>query len=441
MDTFKEFLIEDTTASTKFEGVIVDCFNLKNLPKEKFKKQIINEKLTKAFLKVHTKQWATYNSDVGEVLYDFSQLCKKKMGSGGIASAAGQGSPSLANFWKTQTGKKSDTSKADILISKLGVSVKGPSALLMSAEQKEAMATVKAAMGSETAVTNSLQEALESEVEDFLTTVRTVAKDDSESEMKKVTSTGIKGREKDTLSQVKPSKEDPKTGKIELGLSNADVRDKLDDAEQRVKVNAERAFDAAFSNNAIAKSFAREAMTGREKFSGKVFENGSTQTGEAEYMLVWDYSLTKLRYTPCEAMIGEVAKKLSMQATLKSSSYSKTRDGKKTKLGYSIYQSFRLAVKTALDDRDTIEGEANEQVKRAQNLLNEGMIDEFAFLDAIKGAWNWLKDKVTKIWNWLAEKILEIKEKIKELWNDGVDAVMNAFEVDVSVRVNKTIRL
>jgi len=56
MQTFKQFLVEDTTASTKFEGVIVDCFNLKNLPKEKFKKQIINEKVTKAFLKVHTKQ-------------------------------------------------------------------------------------------------------------------------------------------------------------------------------------------------------------------------------------------------------------------------------------------------------------------------------------------------------------------------------------------------
>ena len=43
MESLKEYylLTEDTTASTYFEGVIVDCWNLRNLSEVQFKKKIL----------------------------------------------------------------------------------------------------------------------------------------------------------------------------------------------------------------------------------------------------------------------------------------------------------------------------------------------------------------------------------------------------------------
>ena len=53
MESLKEFytlLTEDTTASTYFEGVIIDCWNLHKLSEAQFKKKILLQTNTK---KVH----------------------------------------------------------------------------------------------------------------------------------------------------------------------------------------------------------------------------------------------------------------------------------------------------------------------------------------------------------------------------------------------------
>jgi len=60
MESLKEFytlLTEDTTASTYFEGVIVDCWNLRNLSEDQFKKKILQQANTKKFLTSVDKQW------------------------------------------------------------------------------------------------------------------------------------------------------------------------------------------------------------------------------------------------------------------------------------------------------------------------------------------------------------------------------------------------
>ena len=59
MESLKEYylLTEDTTASTYFEGVIVDCWNLSKLSEAQFKKKILLQTNIKKFIEVADKQW------------------------------------------------------------------------------------------------------------------------------------------------------------------------------------------------------------------------------------------------------------------------------------------------------------------------------------------------------------------------------------------------
>ena len=100
MESLKEFytlLTEDTTASTYFEGVIVDCWNLRNLSEDQFKKKILQQANTKKFLTSVDKQWtAVYpyirpnknrdtqaSKDLKQSFWLFAQLCKQKIKSSG----------------------------------------------------------------------------------------------------------------------------------------------------------------------------------------------------------------------------------------------------------------------------------------------------------------------------------------------------------------------
>ena len=135
MESLKEYytlLTEDTTASTYFEGVIVDCWNLRNLSEVQFKKKILQQANTKKFLTAVDKQWtavypyirpnknrdAQASNDLKQSFWHFAQLCKQKIKSSGKAGPAGQSYPGVSAFWKEETGKGKDTSKADIVIGK-----------------------------------------------------------------------------------------------------------------------------------------------------------------------------------------------------------------------------------------------------------------------------------------------------------------------------------
>ena len=138
VDKIQTFLIEGrTNEATRMENVIVACWNNSDLDEEAFATKIVKDSDVKAWYKVSklakykgTKLGALKdikNENVTNALYSFSQLLKKNAPSSvtGKMSGAGRSDPSTSNFWKVHTGKGSDTSKADIMIGKSGISVKG----------------------------------------------------------------------------------------------------------------------------------------------------------------------------------------------------------------------------------------------------------------------------------------------------------------------------
>jgi len=421
MKTYKTFLAEEqmlyegTKASTLFEGVIVDCWNLRN--DKDFEKKILKQPYTKAFLKLDATGWATSGKkgkEQAKVLKGFSKLCKKKIkGVKGIATGSGSNKLKVSGFWKDEAKKGKDTSKADILIGKgdnAGISVKGPSALLMSGEQKESRATVLAAF--EEAGKPKLKGELVDIVNEFVTTTRTIGADMTAGTLKKT-----------------PNKE--------LSAHNKKIKKELIKAEGEFKTRAEATFAKAFKNPKTGVLFAREAMTGWEKFGGKTYANyaDGDSKGEAVWMLVWDYGLNKLRFDKCDDITSQVASKMKMSATLKSGSYSAGG----VKGGYAIFQTIRLTINTALDDSDKLVAKNEEIIKDYENQLSEGIIDEGAFTDAIGKVWKVLKNKLSQLWDWVTEKFSEIADKIKEVLKEGVNTMMTSFGFDVAVNVNNEI--
>ena len=116
MESLKEYylLTEDTTASTYFEGVIIDCWNLHKLSEAQFKKKILLQTNVKKFLKVADKQWTAVfpykrannqrdkqaTAALKQSFWRFAQLCKDKIKSSGKAGPAGQSYPGVSGFWK-----------------------------------------------------------------------------------------------------------------------------------------------------------------------------------------------------------------------------------------------------------------------------------------------------------------------------------------------------
>ena len=93
------------------------------------------------------------------------------------------------------------------------------------------------------------------------------------------------------------------------------------------------------------------------------------ETGEATHMLIWDYDLKKLKFYKAKEKVRDVAKGLKMEATLKSSRREKKIEGKKVKVGYSIYQSMRLAINTSLEDADKLTDDVKEEIQKMENML------------------------------------------------------------------------
>jgi len=477
MLTFKQHLNEEqellieasTNASTLFEGVLVDCWNLagnynmrkkwnsdnldnnqKDFIKEIFKSgSNISEFLKKADKK---PVWATttilkdnkLSKDQKEaeragLFWHLSRLCRRKIkGVSGNAKGVGATKLSLSGQWKAITGKTVDTSKADISIGSTGISVKAPSANIMSGKQLEGKATVVAALYA-AGQTNELQENLMSYLNKFVTDANTVGEEMTGEAIKgaydkEKEKTKLKG--KDTEIQTKYKGVD-----VTQSESNLEIQKKLLIAgSDDFKKNCENEFQKAFKIGNVGTMFAYEAMSGREKFSGATIKENNTPgdtNGEATHMLIWDYDMKHLKFYAVSDKVSDVAGQLKMAATLKSSH----RSAGGIKIGYSIYQSMRLAINTAMEDADKLVKQRNEQIEQAGNLLTEGMISEFSFKDMVGKAWNWFKDKVIALWNWLKEQWNKLKEKVKEMWEHGLDVTMAYFETDVVVKVNDKIRL
>jgi hypothetical protein len=161
-------------------------------------------------------------------------------------------------------------------------------------------------------------------------------------------------------------------------------------------------------------------------------------------MFVWNYTLSGIKYksglSQSDAYVASVAKQMKIKTDVKSHSYSKTVDGVKTKLGYTISQTIDLAMTTAADQFKTLNDDYEMEYTNNNLLLSEGIIDEGKFTDAMKGVWDKVKNAITKLWMALVKKVKELKEIIKEVTQGSVSYMMNAFGLDVDVKYNNNIK-
>jgi hypothetical protein len=414
-----------STASTLFEGVIADCANLSGKSQGIFKKEILKQPYVSEFLpladsmtgKAGTTAFATKGKTDKEkldILWKFAQACKTTLGSNKVDAGAGQSKKKVSDPWVEMSEKRGgvDTSKADIMVGSFQTSVKGPTALLMSGEKKEAKATVISALQT-TKASDEVKKLLIGQVDKFAESTRTI------------------GSEVNTTALKKMSVDDAK----EAG--NEDAKEIVDKQEE-TKKEIVATFNKAFKSKEIADAFCREAMTGWEKFGGKSFPDsaGGDSAGEATHMLIWDYRMDRMRWTKIDSkLISETASKMKMDTTLKSSSYKAGGD----KAGYSFWQALKFETKTYLDAEGNVVAKATEEIEHNRQMLSEGVINEFNFKDTLKNIYTKAKEKLVGLFKLLVEKIKKIVDMAKEILKEGIDKILNYFELDVDVKVTTKV--
>ena len=423
---FKEFLLTEakSTASTLFEGVIADCANA-STNKVKFKKEILEQRYVSQFLPLADKMsgsagktaFATKDKTDEEkldILWKFSQSCKKALRGNSVDAGAGQSKKKVSDPWIEMSEKRGgvDTSKADINVGSFQTSVKGPAALLMSGEKKEAKATVLSALQT-TKASNEVRNTLIGQVENFVESTRTIGAEINSTVLKKM-----------SVDDAKKS-------------GNEDAK-KIVDKQEQTKKEIIATFNKAFKSKEVSDAFCREAMTGYEKFGGKAFpkRGGGDSAGEATHILIWDYRMDRMRWTKIDSkLISETASKMKMDTTLKSASYKVGGD----KAGYSFWQALKFEVKTYLDAEGNIVAESAEKIQQNRQMLSEGMINEFKFKDTLKKIYTTAKEKLIGLFKFLIEKIKQIVKVAKEILKGGIDKILNYFELDVDVKVNPKV--
>ena len=424
VDRIQNLFEAKSTASTLFEGVIADCANA-STNEAQFKKEILKQLYVSQFLpladKMSGKAGKTAFATKGktdeeklDILWKFSKVCKKALNNKRVDAGAGQSKKKVSDPWVEMSEKRGgvDTSKADIMVGSSQTSVKGPSALLMSGEKKEAKATVLSALET-TKASDEVRKLLIEQVDKFAESTRTI------------------GAEVNTTNLKKMSVDDAK----EAG--NEDAKEIVDKQEQ-TKKEIIATFNTAFKSKEVSDAFCREAMTGYEKFGGKAFpkRGGGDSAGEATHMLIWDYRMDRMRWTAIDSkLISETSSKMKMDTTLKSGSY----DVKGDKAGYSFWQTLKFATKTYLDAEGNIAAKATEEIQQNRQMLSEGVINEFKFKDTLKKIYTKAKEKLLGLFKLLVEKIKQIVTMAKEIIKEGIDKILNYFEVDVDVKVKTKV--
>lgn len=424
MKTFKSYLAEEmpnfTPAgeATYVEDVIIHCINTYNKAKTEQKFVEISKKESQLvkFVENHSKKIRISN-DIDQGMKDlflFGKTLHKKIGAPAKsgASTAGKTYPSISTWWTGKTGKKIDTSKADILIGKKQVSVKKRQAQLMSGERKESLATLEAAFA-ESNLDKNLQKNIIGIVDKFATRTKT-----------------DEGLNTTELSQADPSELTSEMNKKARKIYD-DAQDAVGEIKESMKI--------AMENKEFQNAFAYEAMTGWEKFAGKTFKDpAGGYIGYADSMLIVDDTLSRVKYedvkNPTATLVGQVAKKMTFRVAMKSGSYD-TAAG----YGYGFFQTVRLGVTTAFEDSDALQESYNEEVKNLKTMLAEGLIRENKFADAMKSAWNKLKSGLSIVWNKLVEWMKNIAEKVKDVISGGFHSIMEYFHIDYNV--NAVVKL
>lgn len=393
----EEYITEGkTSASTYFEQVIVACANAKDLDAVKSAPGYAE------WIGAVDRKWKTDD----KTLDNFRKQIQKISKSG---SQAGQSYEKTSKLWKTYTGKSSDTSKADVMLGKHQVSVKGPDARLMSGVKEESIATLHAAF--ETIDVKDLGLGLEKILNDFVSLVKTEGAEMNSRTLKK---------------------QDPKT----LSADNKKAFNNLQ-KQMDVKKLAEAAFNKAFAaqNGEFAQAFAWEAMSGEKKFVNK---------GVANAMLVWPYNLRSVVWHPNlslnDSYVTNVAKQIKFSANVKSGGIRKKIDGVKTKTGYSISQTASLAMKTAEAEFDNAKNESINQRINLENMLMEGKINEAKLTDMLKGIWERLKNAIKTAWAKLVNVITSLLKELQDAIKGGMNHLLWHFELEPVVRVNTKVK-
>ena len=227
-----------------------------------------------------------------------------------------------------------------------------------------------------------------------------------------------------------------------LNENKGDLKEvkKLVDQQEAGKAQIKKVFEEALGGSKFGEAFAREAMTGEEKFSGKAFDNykSGDEKGEATHYFIFDYGMERVRFQPIDnRLVKETASKMQMRPDLKSLSFKV----KGKKAGYSFYQAMRVTVKTTLEEVDEVSQQANEQVELHRRMLTEGYINENRFLDTVKKIYATAKNKIVGLAKKLMEKIVAIAKKAKEVIQKGIKETLEMFEIDISrVKVNTEVR-
>ena len=442
MESFKEYLTESTQASTLFENVLVDCWNQGTLSKKSFYKKILTEDGVAEFLALKASGWGTTGKtsvQQKQILWKLSQLLHKKINlkSSDKAKSAGSTKLGVSTFWNTGqdngfegTKKAKDTSKADIVIGNEGISVKGPSARLMSGEQKEAQATVISALDY-TGGNKQVKADLLAEVSQFITNTKTYG-------VSPVTGKDL------TATELK------KTDRSVLTKSNQEAKDLLD-KQKVIKAKADGVFKEAFNTAEVRHAFAWESMTGWEKFGGKTYSDpGDGKKGRATSMLVWSYDMKRIIYhhiKPSSPYVATIAKKMTMRADIKSGSRTKkeidpiTGDKIEIKTGYTFYQTVQLTYETVFEKTKGANEAYNNAVDKQHMLLAEGKIDEFKLRRTLGKMKDWLVSKITQAWAWAGMMMTKLKKRVVEILQKSMDVIMNFFDVEVYVRVKTTVKM
>ena len=395
----EEYLTEGTTsASTYFEQVIVACANSKNIEEVKAAPGYAGW-LAEA---KKDRKWKTDDKTLDNFRKQIQRIAKS-------GSQAGQSSEKTSDLWKTVTGKSSDTSKADVMLGKHQVSVKGPEARLMSGVKTESLATLHAAF--ETINVKDLGLDLETIINDFVSKVK------------------IEGAEFNSRTL---KKQDPKTLSATNKKAFKDLQTQMD-----VKKLAEAAFKKAFATGQgeFAQAFAWEAMSGEKKF---------VKAGVADAMLVWPYNLRSVVWHPNLSLnhkyVTGVAKQMKFSANVKSNRIEKTIGGVKTKTGYTISQTVSLAMKTAEEEFDDAKNESIDQRMNLENMLMEGKIDEAKLTDMLKGIWQRLKNAIATAWAKLAQMISNLLSDLTTAIKGGMNSLLWAFELEPVLSVNTKVK-
>ena len=110
MESFKEYqtlITEDTTASTYFEDVLVDCWNQGTLSKKTFYNKILEEAGVSRFLALKAAGWGTTGKSPvqqKQILWHLSKLLHKKikLNANDTAEPAGSSKVGVSTFWTAE---------------------------------------------------------------------------------------------------------------------------------------------------------------------------------------------------------------------------------------------------------------------------------------------------------------------------------------------------